>query len=120
MDILKQIVANRNREVERLSAELLSREALLQTIVVQLGQSQTEEREKKKELQRLNEEVSDLRNKLFRAEDAKQKAQQKMAAAEQKIRLLQERVKDMMQNPPPVPPKPKPVQSLLPSIVSRL
>ena len=116
---LKETVAYQEREVQRLSAELRSREALLQPLLMQLSQSQmtrpdhTQEMKSKEELQRLTEEVSELRRKLYRAEDAKQEAERQMEAAELKSRHLQEFVREYMQPPPPVPPKParKPTSS---------
>ena len=109
---LKETVAYQDGEVKRLSAEVRSKEALLQTLLMQLSQSQmtrpdhTQEMKSKEELQRLTEEVSELRRKLYRAEDAKQEAERQMEAAELKSRHLQEFVKEYMQPPPPVPPKP--------------
>ena len=108
---LKETVAFQDGEVKRLSAELRSREALLQTLLMQLSQSQTtrsdhtQELKSKEELQRLTEEVSELRAKLYWAEDAKQEAQRQMEAAEQKSRLLQEIVRETRLTPPPVPPR---------------
>ena len=109
---LKGTIAFQEREVKRLSDELCSREALLQTLIMQLSQSQmtkpdhTQELKSKEELQRLTEEVSELRAKLYQAENAKQEAQRQMEAAELKIRLLQEIVRESMLTPLPVPPKP--------------
>ena len=109
---LKETVAYQDGEVKRLSAEVRSREALLQTLLMQLSQSQmarpdhTQELKSKEELQRMTEEVSELRRKLYRAEDAKQEAERQMEAAELKSRHLQEFVREYMQSPPPVPPKP--------------
>ena len=114
---LKETVAYQDGEVKRLSAELRSREALLQSLLMQLSQAtkpdHTQELKSKEELQRLTEEVSELRAKLFRAEDAKQEAQRQMEAAELKSRLLQETVREYRQTPPPVLPKParKPAQA---------
>ena len=105
---LKETVAFQDGEVKRLSAELRSREALLQTLLGQLSQTRpdhTQELKSKEELQRLTEEVSELRAKLYRAEDAKQEAQRQMEAAEQKSRLLQEIVRETRLTPPPVPPR---------------
>ena len=108
---LKETVAYQEREVQRLSAELRSREALLQPLLMQLSQSQmtrpdhTQEMKSKEELQRLSEEVSELRSKLYRAEDAKQEAQRQMETAELKSRLLQEFIRESRQTPPPVPPR---------------
>ena len=110
---LKETVAYQDGEVKRLSAELRSKEALLQTLLMQLSQSQmtrpdhTQEMKSKEELQRLTEEVSELRRKLYRAEDAKQEAERQMEAAELKSRHLQDFVREYMQPPPPVPPKRK-------------
>ena len=114
---LKETVAYQDGEVKRLSAELCSREALLQSLLTQLSQAtkpdHAQELKSKEELQRLTEEVSELRAKLFRAEDAKQEAQRQMEAAELKSRLLREIVRESMQTPPPVLPKParKPAQA---------
>ena len=108
---LKETVAFQDGEVKRLSAEVRSKEALLQTLIMQLSQPQmtrpdhTQELKSKEELQRLTEEVSELRAKLYRAEDAKQEAQMQMEAAEQKSRLLQEIVRETRLTPPPVPPR---------------
>ena len=108
---LKKIVDYQEREVNRLSAELCSRETLLQTVLLQLSQSQitkpdhTQKVVSKEELQRLTKEVSDLRAELFHAEKAKHEAQRQMEAAEQKSKLLQETVREYRQNPPPVPPR---------------
>ena len=105
---LKETVAYQDREVKRLSDELRSREALLQTLLMQLSQTRpdhTQELKSKEELQRLTEEVSELRAKLYRAEDVKQEAQRQMEAAELKSRLLQEIVRENMLTPPPVPPR---------------
>ena len=105
---LKETVAYQDEEVKRLSAELRSREALLQTLLMQLSQTRpdhTQELKSKEELQGLTEEVSELRAKLYRAEDAKQEAQRQMEAAEQKSRLLQEIVRETRLTPPPVPPR---------------
>ena len=105
---LKETVAFQDGEVKRLSAELRSREALLQTLLMQLSQirpDHTQELKSKEELQRLTEEVSELRAKLYRAEDAKQEAERQMEAAEQKSRLLQEIVRETRLTPPPVPPR---------------
>ena len=107
---LKETIAYQDAEVKRLSAELRSREALLQSLLMQLSQAtkpdHAQELKSKEELQRLTEEVSELRAKLFRAEDAKQEAQKQMEAAELKSKLLQEIVRESTQIPPPVPPKP--------------
>ena len=116
---LKKTVAFQDGEVKRLSAEVLSKEDLLKTmLLVRLSQSQmskpdhTQELKSKEELQRLTEEVSELRAKLFRAEDAKQEAQRQIEAAEQKSMLLQEIVREYKeivreyrQTPPPIPPR---------------
>ena len=110
---LKETVAYQDGEIKRLSAEVRSKEALLQTLLMQLSQSQTtrpdhtQELKSKEELQRLTEEVSKLRRKLYCAEDAKQEAERQMEAAELKSRLLQEFVRESRQPPPPVPPKRK-------------
>ena len=106
---LKETVVYQDGEVKRLSAELRSREALLQSLLTQLSQAtkpdHTQELKSKEELQRLTEEVSELRAKLFRAEDAKQEAQRQMDAAELKSMLLQEIVREYRQTPPPIPPR---------------
>ena len=109
---LKKTVAYQDREIQRLSAEVRSKEALLQTLLMQLSQSQmtrpdhTQEMKSKEELQRLTEEVSELRKKLYCAEDRKQEAERQMEATELKSRHLQEFMREYMQPPPPVPPKP--------------
>ncbi len=108
---LKQTVAYQDAEVQRLSAKLRSKEALLhvQILLMQLSQAtkpdHTQELKSMGELQRLTEKVSELRVKLLYAEDAKQEAQRQMEAAELKSRLLQEIVREYRQNPPPVPPR---------------
>ena len=120
---LKEIVAYQDGEVKRLSAEVRSKEALLQPLLMQLSQSQmtrpdhTQEMKSKEELLRLTEEVSELRRKLYRAEDAKQEAERQMEAAELKSRLLQEFVRESGQTPPPVPPR-RARKSISPSQVS--
>ena len=107
---LKETVAYQEWEVKRLSDELRSKDALLQTLLMRFSQTRldhTQELKSKEELQRLTEEVSELRRKLYRAEDAKQEAERQMEAAKLKSRHLQEFVREYMQPPPPVPPKPK-------------
>ena len=106
---LKETVAYQDGEVKRLSAELRSRETLLQSLLLQLSQAtkpdHAQELKSKEELQRLTEEVSELRAKLFRAEDAKQEAQRQMDAAELKSMFLQEIVREYRKTPPPIPPR---------------
>ena len=123
---LKETVAYQDREVKRLSTEVLSKEDLLKRLLlVQPSQSQmskpdhAQELKSKEELQRLTEEISKLRAELFRAEDAKQEAQRQIEAAEQKSMHLQEIVREYKeivrehkeivreyrQAPPPIPPR---------------
>ena len=113
---LKETVAYQDGKVKRLSAEVLSREVLLQSLLTQFSQAtkpdHTQELKSNEELQRLTEEVSELRAKLFRTEDAKQEAQRQMDAAELKSMLLQEIVREYKeivreyrQTPPPIPPR---------------
>ena len=105
IDILKQTIANQNEEVKSLRTELDAKEALLQLLLTQLSQATEPDPTQQLKLQKLIKEASELRVKLFDAEDAKQKAERQKEAAELKSSLLQEIVRDI-RCPPPVPPKP--------------
>ena len=104
IDILKQTIANQNEEVKSLRTELDAKEALLQLLLTQLSQATEPDPTQQLKLQKLIKEVSELRVKLFDAEDAKQEAERRKEAAELKSSLLQEIVRDI-RSPPPVPPR---------------
>ena len=104
IDILKQTITSQNAEVKSLRTELDAKEALLQLLLTQLSQATEPDPTQQLKLQKLIKEVSELRVKLFDAEDAKQKAERQKEAAELKSSLLQEIVRDI-RSPPPVPPR---------------
>ena len=89
MTILTETIAPRDMEVKRLSALLQTQEALQQTLLNQTTADLVQGL-KVEELQKLTAEVSELRTRLYKAEDDQQKAQLQMDTAQLKHELLQE------------------------------
>ena len=84
MNSLKESVAHKDGEVKGLSAKLQAKDNLLQKLLAQSTYVAQEQ------LQRLTAEMSELRNRLSKAEDEQQKAQLQMDTAQLKHELLQD------------------------------
>ena len=83
MNALKESIAHKDGEVKGLSSQLQAKDDLLQKLLAQSTHATQEQ------LQRLTAEMSELRNRLSKAEDEHQKAQLQMYTARLKHELLQ-------------------------------
>ena len=88
-EVLKQTIADKDREIAELSGELQRLETQLQT----LGKYPSEEEEE--EVHRLMVETSELRAKLVEAEHEKWERERRLVAAHQKMELLQQLIAEL-------------------------
>ena len=92
MEVLKQTVADKDREIAELSGELQTLQAQLQTVGKYPSKEEEEEEE---EVYRLMVETSDLRARLVEAEYEKWKRERQLVAAHQKMKLLQQLIVEL-------------------------
>ena len=83
MNALKESATHKDGEVKGLSAQLQAKDGLLQTLLAESTYVAQEQ------LQKLTAEMSELRNRLSKAEDEQQKTQLQMYTAQLKHELLQ-------------------------------
>ena len=120
MEVLRQTIAHKEGEVKGLSTQLQAQEALRQRLLTQpllaTKPDPTRELEVEEGLQRLTEEVTELRTRLVEAEGEKQEAQRQMETAQLESRLLQEFTIELRAARQPPPLKPKPAVSRPPTV----
>ena len=110
MAVLRQTITHKEGEVKGLSIQLQTQEALLQRLLTQPPQAMKpdprRELEVEEELQRLTEEVTELRARLVEAEGGRQEAQRQMETAQLESRLLREFTNELRAARQPLKPKP--------------
>ena len=120
MEVLRQTIAHKEGEVKGLSTQLQTQEALRQRLLTQpllaTKPDPTQELEVEEGLQRLTEEVAELRVRLVEAEGEKQEAQRQMETAQLESRLLREFTIKLRAARQPPPLKPKPAVSRPPTV----
>ena len=90
VDAFKQTIAEREREIAKLSEELQTLQARLQGV----SRCQSEE-EEEEELHRLTVETSELRAKLVEAEDEIQEGKRRLEATHRQIESFQQLIAEL-------------------------
>ena len=89
VEALKQTVAEKDREIVRLSEELQTLQAKLQTVVKHSSEAEEEE------VYTLTVETSELRVKLVEVEDEKLEMERKLEVTHQHMELLQQLIVEL-------------------------
>ena len=89
VEVLKQTVAEKDREIVKLSEELQTLQAKLQTVVKRSSEAEEEE------VYRLMVETSELRVKLVEVEDEKLERERKLEVTHQHMELLQQLIVEL-------------------------